>query len=114
MLTIDLKDLLICLLIIVAIVLVIYGIVAVSRLAKSMTKLDKILTDFEVVSDTASKRTKQLDGAIDNISKTVSGVSKKVKDGQNIIAVISILVQMFGSISQALKKDGKDGTAKKD
>jgi hypothetical protein len=112
---IDLKDFLISLLVIAAIVLVVFAIVAVYRLGKSMTKLDKILTDFEVVSEAASKRTKQLDGAIDNISKSVSGISKKFKDGQNVIAVISILVNMFAGIRKSLQKDddAKDETENK-
>jgi hypothetical protein len=109
---IDVKDFLIGLLIIAVIVLVIFAIVAIYRLGKSMIKLDKILTDFEVVSEIASVRTKQFDGAIDGLSKTVSGASKKIQGGQNVITVISILVSMFATIRHALQKD--DGNTKKE
>ncbi|MDR1797596.1 MAG: hypothetical protein LBR44_09205 [Clostridiales Family XIII bacterium] len=106
MLTIDLKDLLICILILAAIALVIYALVMLVRFAPSLQRLDKILADMEVVTATASKRTKQFDGAIDNFSKSFSGISKKVKEGQNIMAAISIILSMFSNIATALKKDG--------
>ena len=104
-LQIDVKDLLLSLLIIGAIVLVIFAIIAVYRLGKSMIKLDKILTDFEVVSEAAAKRTKQLDNSIEKVSKALSGIPLKMREGQNILAVISILVTMFNNIAKSLKRD---------
>jgi len=101
----DTTQVLLGLLIIGAIILVIFAIIAVYRLGKSLIKLDKVLTDFEVVSEAASRRTKQLDTSIEKMSKTLSGISGKMKDGQNILAVVSILVTMFTNITKALKKD---------
>ncbi|MDR3304616.1 MAG: hypothetical protein LBS85_01090 [Clostridiales Family XIII bacterium] len=105
MLTIDVKTFFICLLIIAIIVLVVFAIVAVYRLIKSLKKLDKVLEDFEVVSTVASARTKQLDNAINNVSKTFSGASKKIKDSSGIINVITILVSMFVNIRNVVMKD---------
>jgi len=104
-LQISVMDLLLGLLVIGAIILVVFAIIAVYRLGKSMIKLDKILADFEVVSEAASKRTKQLDEGIEKVSKTLSGVSGKMKNGQNVIAVITILANMVGSIAKSLKRD---------
>jgi len=105
MLTIDLKDLLLCLLIVALIVLVCFAIVAVYRLGNSMTKLDRVLTDLEKITATTAKRTKQLDGAIDNIQKTFSGVSKAAKGGQTVITVLTLIFKLFGSIGGAFVKD---------
>ena len=101
MLTIDVKDLLLCLLIIGGIVLVIFLIVAVYNLINTLKKAEKVLGDFEAVAEIASKRSKQLDKLIDD-------TSKKFKAGQNIFssipAIFSVISKIAGAVGQKTKK----------
>jgi hypothetical protein len=97
MLTIDLKSLLLCLLIIAIIVLVIYAIVAVYHLIKTLKQSQKVLADFEVVSEVASKRTKQLDEVIEKSSKKIKSASGV---GAGITAAIPLIISAVTAIAK--------------
>ena len=92
---------LIGLLIIAGIILVIYLIVAVYNLIKTLKKAQVVLEDFEVVSKVASKRSQQIDKAIDDMSQ-------KVKSGKNIFqslpVIISVITKIAGVVGQKNKK----------
>jgi hypothetical protein len=107
MLTIDVKTLLLCLLLIAVIILVVFAIVAVYNLIKTLKSSQKVLADFEVVSEVASKRTKQLDAAIEKSSKklkTSSGVAGGITSAiPIIISAVAAIAKYAGS-----KKDGKE------
>ena len=100
MLTIDLKDALICLLIIAGIVLAVYLIVAVYNLINTLKQTQKVLTDFEVVSKVASERTKQLD-------KFIEQTQKKIKSGQNIFNSVPIIISAIAQIAKVVGDDQK-------
>ena len=95
MLTIDVKTMLICLLIIAAIVLVIYAIVAVYHLTETLKRSQKVLDEFEIVSRIASERTQQLDKVIDQ-------TSKKIKSGQGVLNAIPVIVAAISNIAKAV------------
>jgi len=95
MLTIDVKDALLSLLIIALVVLTIFAIVAVYNLIKTLKQSQKVLEDFEVVSKVASERTKQLD-------KIIEDMSKKIKSGQNIFNSIPIIVSAVSKIAKVV------------
>ncbi|MDR0876069.1 MAG: hypothetical protein LBN12_07670 [Clostridiales Family XIII bacterium] len=93
----DVKTFLLCLLIIAAVVLIVFAIVAVYNLIKTLQKSQKVLSDFEVVSEVASKRTKQLDEAIEKSSK-------KIKAGGGIGAGITTAIPIIISAITAIAK----------
>ena len=94
MLTIDVKTALICLLIIAAIVLAVYLIVAAYNLIKTLKQSQQVLADFEVVSKISSERTKQLDSFIEQ-------AQKKAKSGQGIINSIPVIFTVISKIAKA-------------
>jgi ABC-type maltose transport system permease subunit len=109
MLTIDVKTLLLCLLLIAVIVLIIFAIVAVYNLIKTLKSSQKVLADFEVVSEVASKRTKQLDEAIEKSSK-------KIKNSGGVASGITSAIPIIISAVAAIAKYGankKDESSKK-
>ncbi len=70
--TIDLKTLLIILVLIALVVLIIYAIFMVRKLLVTLEHTNKILSDFETVSEIAASRSEDLDGIIENVSGAVS------------------------------------------
>ena len=107
MLTIDLKTLLLCLLIIAGIVLVIYLIVAVYNLTKTLKQSQKVLNDLEVTAKISSERLKQLDKFIDQ-------TSKKVKNTQGVFTAIPIVAKAVTEIVKvAAKHNNKEAESKK-
>jgi H+/gluconate symporter-like permease len=100
MLTIDVKTALISLLIIAVIVLVIFSIVAVYNLIKTLQQSQKVLSDFEVVAKVASERTAQLD-------KFIDAAQKKIKSGQNIFNSVPIIVAAVGQIAKVISQSQK-------
>ena len=92
---IDPKSLLLSILIIVLIVLAIFAMVAVFNLIKTLKQTQKVLDDFEVVADIASKRSKQLD-------KVIEDMAGKIKSGQNIFNSIPIIVTAVSKIAQVV------------
>jgi len=108
MLTIDVKTALLSLLIIAAIVLVIYGIVAVYNLTKTLKKSQKVLDDFEIVSRIASERTQELDKFIDQ-------TQKKIKSGQNVLNALPVIASAVAKIMKVVgqqKARNADGEKK--
>jgi hypothetical protein len=99
MLTIDVKTLFLCLLILAVIVLIIFAIVAVYHLTITLKSSQKVLADFEIVSQVASKRTKQLDEVIEKSSK-------KVKSGGSVASSITTAIPIIVSVIAALAKYG--------
>lgn|GEM_PF-3600001 len=83
------------LLIIAAIVLAIYLIVAVYNLIKTLKQTQKVLGDFEVVAKISSERTQQLDKFIDQ-------TQKKLKSSQNIVNAIPIIVSAVSNIAKVV------------
>ena len=93
----DIKVFFICVLIVAIIILIVYAIVAVYNLIKTLKRAQKVMADFEVVSEVASKRVKQLDSAIEKSSKklkTGSGV------GSSITGAIPIIISVITAIAK--------------
>ena len=85
------------LLIIAGIVLAVYLIVAVYNLIKTLKQTQKVLSDFEVVAEIASKRSKQLD-------KLIEDTSKKFKSGKNVFNTIPLVVSAITKIAGMVGK----------
>ena len=105
----DIKVFFICLLIVAAIILIIFAIVAVYNLIKTLKQSQKVLADFEVVSEISSKRMKQFDAAIEKSSKKLkSGAGI----GANLTSAIPIIISAVTAIGKYVS-DKKSDTNKK-
>jgi len=94
------------LLIIAAIVLAIYLIIAVYNFIKTLKQSQKVLSDFEIVAKISSERTQQLD-------KFIEQTQKKVKSSQNIVNAIPIIVSAVSNIAKVIGQQG-DKKARKE
>ena len=109
----DPKSVLLGLLIIAVIVLVVFIIIAVANLIKSLKSLTKVLSDVEIVTHVAQERTKQIDHVLDDVTKTVAGVTTKVKGNDGIIKSISIIASAAVAIKNVLANKSKENSATK-
>ena len=66
-------------------VLLIYLIVLVSNLIKTVKKANDILDDAKVVSEITADKAQKLDGIIDGVSESVSDVAKRCNRSKKII-----------------------------
>lgn len=110
------KDLILFLLGMGGIVLVIFAIVAVKHLINTLKSASIVLKDVEVISAIAAERAKDLDGIIDNVSVSVSNVSKSFKEKKGIAQVISSAISLISTIRGfvAKKKKTTDTAEKKE
>ena len=74
------------------IALVIFLIVLVANLIKSVKSTGQILEDAEVVSGIAAERAKDVDDLIDTVSESVGSIIGSVKDGQKKASTFSAIV----------------------
>ena len=88
------------LLILAGVVLAVFLIVAVYNLIKTLQLSQKVLSDFEVVSGVASKRTAELD-------KFIDATQKKMKSVQNIFNSVPIIVAAIGQIAKVVGQNQK-------
>ena len=105
--TIDIKvvqTVLLCILIIALIALAIYALYMVFNLIKTLKQAQKVLDDFEVVSQVASERTKQLD-------KLINDTTKKIKSGENIFTSIPVIVSTISKIAKVISRQNEKKAA---
>ena len=103
--TVDLKTLGFILLIIAALILIIYLILLVRKLLVTLDHANKILVDLEDVSDMASRRGKEGDGVISDVTDSVGSLAGAVKDKQNVVQATSSVVRAIASVKNAVSKD---------
>ena len=104
--TLDLKTLLIALVLIALIILIIYAILMIKKLMETLAHTNKILEDFEVVSEIASARSQDVDSIITNVSSTVADLSDAVKGNQGTMATVASIVKSAASF-KGMMSDNK-------
>ncbi len=85
MITVDVKELLIYLVLAALLVLIIYLIFLVKKLLKTLDETNKVMDDAGVVSGIAANKATQLDGIIDDVSGVVSGIASEANSNQGLI-----------------------------
>lgn len=104
MVTVDLKLLGWGLVILCLVVLLIFCIILVKNLIVTVKSTNKILEDAETISSIASDRTEELNSAVGDVSKSISGLAEVLKGNQSIVSAISTLVKTFASLKTLIVK----------
>ena len=99
--TIDLKMLLLIIICVAVIVLTVYLIRCLKRLAVTLEHTSEVLKDVEVITDLAAKRSKDVDDIISNVSDTVSDITDTVNEKQSVISMITAIVKAILAIKNA-------------
>lgn len=105
--TITLEGVLLAIMAVLAIILLIYLILLVRKLIATLAKVDDILVDTKVVSETASDKAKQLDGIVDGISISVGTVIDSIKGNQSIVAAAANIINAASNFAGIAKRPHK-------
>lgn len=108
MVTIDLKLLGWGLVVLCLVILLIFCIVLVKNLIVTVKHTNKVLEDTEVITGIAADRTKELNSAVGDMSKAISGFAEAVKGKQNIVGAVSALVKAFAALKNIASKQSDE------
>ncbi len=89
-------------------VLLVYLIVLVKNSIETVKRTNKILADTEEMTALANKRTKDLDGIVENVSTAVGAATESFKGKESSIKSLSNLVSAISSLIGMIKKKGND------
>lgn len=103
-LTLTLKDLILFIISIGAIVLIIYLIVLFRNLIITVKKANKILDDTNVVTAITASRATEVNSVVDDVVGALGSVATSVRGNQSTMAAVSTLVNALGSLRKILKK----------
>lgn len=103
--TIDIKTLLFLVVGIALLVLIIYLIQLTRKCITAMNHTNKILEDTSVVTELASKRSRDVDGIIDDVSESVGSISKAIRGDQNTFAAIASVIKAAAAVKNAFTKE---------
>lgn len=108
MITVDVKELLIYLILIAAVVLLVYLIVLIKNLVSTVKETNKVLEDTAVVSGIVAEKAKAADGLADDVISALQSFTKAVKGEENVIAALSNIAKTLGMVASFFKKGEKD------
>lgn len=103
-LTITLKDLIF----VGIIILIICGIVLIKNLITTIKHTNKILEDTKTITDVAQKRVTEVDGVLDDVSESISGVADALRGKESFIQSISAIGKAVSSLIGLLKNKKED------
>lgn len=102
--TISVKDALLFLIMGGAVVLIIYLIVLIKNVVVTVKHTNQIMADAEVITTIARERTEEINGALDNVVESVSGVATALKGKESVIRSLSSIASAITSVVNMLKK----------
>ena len=103
--TIDLKTLGFIVIGIALLILIIYLILLVRKAIDTLKRADIVIDDCQDVTGVASTRVIQLDGAVDDLADSITGVTDAFKGGQEKGKSLGTVISAVGSIKDLLSKD---------
>ncbi len=110
MITIDVKDMLVCLALVALIVLLILLCVVAKHLITTVKELNRVLDDTTVVTNVVQERTTQINGAVGDLGIAVGDVTKAMQGNQSLVSALTNVGKAVASAVSYLKSsDGDDG-----
>lgn len=104
MITVDVKLVLICALLAAATVLLVFMIVAVANLTKTLKSLNGILEDTSTVSGIIHEKAVETKPVIDDLSSAIISFSSAAKGNENRLASLSSVAKSISSLVSMIKK----------
>ena len=108
MITIDVKDLLICLVLIALVVLLVILCVVAKNLITTVKELNRVLEDATVVSNVAQERTVQFNGIVDDFGIAVGDVTKAMQGNESLVSALANMGRAVGSAVSYFRSDDGD------
>ena len=110
---IDIKTALVYLLLVAAVVLVCFLIVAAKNLVTTIKNLNKILEDASVVSGVAAEKSLEVNDMIGNIQAAVADVSSAVIGESSAFGAVANVAKTAASLKNLFKSDKSKKKRKK-
>jgi len=102
--TIQVKDALLFLIMGGAIVLIVYLIVLIKNVVVTVKHTNQIMADAEVITKIARERTEEVNGVLDDVVESVTGVATALKGKESIIRSLSSIASAITSLVNIFKK----------
>ena len=107
MVTIDVKQLLIGLLLLAAVVLIVFLIIAVSHLITTLKKVNGILDDTSAVTTIVHEKADETKPLVDELSGAVMSFASAMKGNESSIASLSSISKALSSMVSVIKNSKK-------
>lgn len=104
MVTIDLKYVLICLVLLALLVFLVLGCVMVAKLFASVKNIDRITTDLSAISKITAERAEDLNQIVIDLQGAVSGVTAGMKKNRDKIKAVGGLASAAASMADFVKR----------
>jgi uncharacterized protein YoxC len=112
--SITISDLLLFLLGAGGVVLIIFLIVLVSNLIKTLKSANTVLQDVEVISKVVAERTQDIDTVIEDVTASVGTITKNLKGNQGLVKTITSLIDTLTTFIGLFSKTSSGSDAKSD
>jgi hypothetical protein len=88
------------------IVLIVFAVIMVKNLTITIKNTNKVLEDTKKITEIAAKRATDVDGLLDGAVESVSGLTKSLKDAEQVKKSVVGLAKACNSIVKIFNKDG--------
>lgn len=109
MITIDVKELFLILLILAAIVLLLILCVMIINLTKTLKQLNVILSDTRIITAIASEKAQETKPVLDDLSGAILNFANAAKGNESRIASLSTIGKSIASLVSMLKRGRSRG-----
>lgn len=77
------------------------------KLTVTLEHTNKILKDAEVITEIAAKRSKDLDGILNDVSESVSEITDTIKGRQNTVSALVSVIKAAIAVKKAADTEKK-------
>lgn len=102
--TVDIKELLLCLLIIAGIVAIIYLCITLANAVKTIKKADAILDDVKPLTEMIGENSQELKPAVSDLTSVVKSFSSAAKGNESTVASLSSISKSIASLFSIIKR----------
>lgn len=102
--TMDLRTLGWALVVIGILVLIVFCIIFMKNLIETIKHTNQILEDTEKISAIAAERTEQVNGAIGDVSESLSELAEVIKGNQSIVSALTSIVNALASLKNLVTR----------
>ena len=110
--TVTLKGVLLTAIAVLVIIALIYLIILLNNLIKTLKQTNLIMEDAKIISATAAEKAQQIDGIVSGIGSSVGTVVNSIKGNQNVVSAATSVVNAASSFAGIVKKDKKKNKTK--
>lgn len=106
--TVDLKTIGTFIIGLALLVLIIFLIILVANLIKTIKQTNKVLSDVDTITEIAADRTEEVNVLVKNVSESAGEIVTAIKGQQEIKKAFATIVNCVGAVKSLVNKLSKD------